>query len=86
MKAKNCVALLQVWFCVVLAVSEFGCGSGSASVPPVPITVSVSPTSATVRANGTQSFMATVANDSANKGVTWTVSCSTAQISAALST
>ena len=51
-----------------------GCSGISATKPP--LTVTVSPTSATVQANGTQQFTATVANDSANKGVTWTVSCS----------
>jgi len=51
-----------------------GCSGISANKPS--ITVVISPTSATVQANGTQQFTATVANDSANKGVTWTLSCS----------
>jgi hypothetical protein len=38
------------------------------------ITVTISPTSANVPAGGTQSFIATVTNDSQNKGVTWTLS------------
>jgi len=38
-----------------------------------PITVNLSLTTANVTVNGTQAFTATVANDSANKGVTWTV-------------
>ena len=38
-----------------------------------PIVVTVSQPSASIAVNATQSFSATVANDSANKGVTWTV-------------
>jgi hypothetical protein len=38
-----------------------------------PISVTLSLTTANVTVNGTQAFTATVGNDSANKGVTWTV-------------
>jgi dienelactone hydrolase len=38
------------------------------------IAISVSPNPANVLANGSQVFTATVQNDSANKGVTWTIS------------
>jgi hypothetical protein len=44
-----------------------------------PISVTISPVSATVLANGTQPFIATVRNDALNKGVTWALigaSCS----------
>lgn len=40
-----------------------------------PVTVSVSPNSATVADGATQSFTATVGNDSTNAGVTWSLSC-----------
>jgi hypothetical protein len=42
--------------------------------PPPPITVTLSLSAASVTVAGTQTFTATVANDSANKGVDWTVS------------
>jgi len=41
---------------------------------PPSITVSVAPATATVTVSTTQAFTATVSNDSANKGVTWTLS------------
>lgn len=85
MNLKNRVPLLQILLSVVLTISNFGCGGGSSSAalpppppPPSAISVTVSPTSATVPAGGTQPFTPTVANDPANKGVTWTVSCSAA--------
>jgi YVTN family beta-propeller protein len=56
-----------------------GCGGGTASVPPPPppaISVSLSEATATVQAGATAQFTASVANDSAGKGVTWTVTCS----------
>lgn len=52
-----------------------GCGGGSN--PPIAVAVTLS--TATVQAGDTQQFTATVANDSANKGVNWSVSCSAAQ-------
>ena len=49
--------------------------SGSASVTVVlpPISVSISPTSVLMGVNVTQEFTATVQNDPANKGVTWSL-------------
>lgn len=44
----------------------------------LPISVSITPSKATVQAGGTAQFTALVPNDSANKGVAWTVSCSAA--------
>jgi hypothetical protein len=41
---------------------------------PSPIAVSLSQTAATVPVNGTTSFIATVANDTSNRGVNWTLS------------
>lgn len=74
MKLGNCGLVLQILFCAMLTSSHFGCGGSSASSSP--ISVSVSPSSATVQANATQQFTATVTNDASNKGVTWTILCS----------
>jgi dienelactone hydrolase len=41
------------------------------------VSVSVTPATATVQAGTSAQFVATVSNDPANKGVTWTVSCAT---------
>jgi hypothetical protein len=46
----------------------------SAAPPPTPIAVSLSPATASVQVTQPASFTATVMNDSANKGVTWTIS------------
>lgn len=75
MNAKNCVSPIGVLGLVVLAVSTFGCGGGT---PPPVISVFVSAGTTTVQAGATTQITATVTNDSANKGVTWTVSCSPA--------
>jgi|SRR5580704_2112232 hypothetical protein len=56
-----------------------GCGGGSASTPVAatpspassPISVGISPTSASVQTGQSATFTATVANDSAAKGVSW---------------
>jgi hypothetical protein len=55
-----------------------GCGGGSVSTPvavptPTPISVAISPTAASVQTGQAATFRATVANDSAAKGVTWTL-------------
>ena len=61
----------------ILAVANYGCGSGgSSSPPPPPVSVSLSQATATVQAGATANFTASVSNDSANRGVTWTLSCS----------
>ena len=44
------------------------------SAPPAAVGITLSATTATVQVGNTQAFTATVANDSQNKGVTWTVS------------
>jgi hypothetical protein len=54
-----------------------GCGGGSVSTPvaaptPIPISVAISPTAASVQTGQAATFTATVANDSAAKGVSWT--------------
>jgi dienelactone hydrolase len=52
------------------------CGGGQTALPP--ITVEVTPSTAMLQPGSTAQFSATVTDDSANKGVTWSVSCSTA--------
>jgi hypothetical protein len=66
-------------FAAVLAVAVLGgCGGGSTSSNPAPISIAVSitlsPATASVQAGLNQAFTASVANDSANKGVTWALS------------
>src|ERR1700722_2658339 len=46
----------------------------SSAPAPAPIAVTVSPSTASVQAAQQTNFVATVANDSSNKGVTWTLS------------
>jgi hypothetical protein len=73
-------------FAAVLGVTVVcGCGGGSTNSNPAPISVAVSvtlsPATASVQAGQNQAFTASVANDSANKGVTWALSgasCSSA--------
>ena len=71
-----------VWLELVLTVAVAGCGgsgsSSSTSEIQVPVTVSVALDPSTVPAGGSVQVTATVINDSSNKGVTWTVSCSAA--------
>ena len=59
------------------SVLNHGCGGGTTVKPPPVVAVSISPTSATVLAGSTQPLTATIQNDSANKGVTWTLSPAT---------
>ncbi len=68
--------LLVPLFIAALAATNFGCGGSGSSTPPPVITVSVSPAVVTVSAGATVQLIPTVNNDSANKGVTWAVSCS----------
>ena len=64
-----------------------GCGGGStpSSTPPS-ISVSVSPTTASLSGGGTQAFAVTVANDSSNSGVTWSIGSGVGAISASTAT
>jgi hypothetical protein len=65
-------------FAAVLGVAVLGGCSGSTSSNPAPISITVSvtlsPATASVQTGLTQAFTASVANDSANKGVTWALS------------
>ncbi len=71
------LSLLGLAFVVPLA----GCGGGGQPVIAGPaISVSVEPAGVSiVPAGSPTTFTATVANDTGNKGVTWTVSCSASQ-------
>lgn len=81
MHLGTCPLSAGIAFLVLVVAGNFGCG-GSASVPPPPppaaISVSLSQTTATVQAGATMQFTATVANDPASKGVTWSMTCSAA--------
>ena len=60
----------------VLTIPIAGCGgSNSGSQTQFPISVSLGLSTNSVAAGGTVQVTATVTNDTANKGVTWTVSC-----------
>jgi hypothetical protein len=65
---------------LIALVSLYGCSSTAPSdrIAPTPtlggVAVTLSLTTASVQVSGTQAFTATVQNDSANKGVTWTLS------------
>jgi hypothetical protein len=64
---------LRLIFSLGTALYLAGCGGGQSSAPP--ISVSISPTSAKALDQGqSASFIAAVANDATNKGVTWAVS------------
>ena len=76
MSSKNHVWLTEMLGVLVLVGSYFGCGGGTISTPPPAVSVSVSAGTTTVQAGATTQVTATVTNDSANKGVTWSVSCS----------
>lgn len=69
------------WRCLLfvtpLSLMLSGCTGGGGSSPPA-VDVSVSPSMFTVQAGAAARFTATVTNDPANKGVTWTVTCSAA--------
>src|SRR5207302_794329 len=71
------LSLLGLAFLMLLA----GCGGGGQPVIAGPaISVSVAPAGVSLVLAGSQSaFTATVANDTGNKGVTWTVSCASGQ-------
>jgi hypothetical protein len=76
--AKFSVVALSIAF---VGAFSAGCGGGSNSSGggggSTAITVSVTPNPATVAVGTNQEFMATVSNDSANKGVSWALSCAT---------
>lgn len=74
----NRIPLVTILLVAVATLGNFGCGGGQVTPPPPPpsISVSVSLNPASVEASQTAQATATVSNDSANRGVTWTLSCS----------
>jgi len=76
MPTRQFPLLQRLAYALCLALAFSGCGGGG-SVTTV-INVSVSPTSASLQAGETTSLTASVTNDPASRGVSWTVSCSTA--------
>jgi hypothetical protein len=54
--------------------SKWASATVTITTPPAAISVTVNPTSASVQVSQSTSFTATVQNDSANKGATWTIS------------
>ncbi len=72
MKKITRIALMAAGFVAPAMLS--GCGSTASAPAHLPISVSVNPPSGSVQVSQTASFMATVQNDSANKGLTWSLS------------
>lgn len=81
MVGRNRASVIAAFMAGALTVLNFGCGGGTPTpanpVGPA-ISVSLSSTTATFGVGTTGQFAATVTNDSANKGVNWTLSCSPA--------
>ncbi|HEX6906211.1 MAG TPA: choice-of-anchor D domain-containing protein [Terriglobales bacterium] len=71
---KRALGFVLVAFMLALASILAGCGGGGTSTPPPPISVSVSAAASTAEAGSQISITAQVSNDSANQGVTWTMS------------
>jgi Putative Ig domain len=71
MTSKNSGSLSGTLLAAIISVSVSGCGGGS---PPPPISVTVTPSALTVDQSRSVSLTATVINDTASKGVTWSLS------------
>lgn len=86
------VSVRRLVFCgaaaltILTGCSGGGGGGGSTSNPPASISVSVSPTTASLNQNGTQPFTATVANDAASAGVTWSIGTGAGALSSTTAT
>ena len=65
---------------LTIAIALSGCGGGGSSTPAPPpaISVNVTASNASIDQGQSTTVTATVANDSSNKGVTWSVSCAQA--------
>jgi dienelactone hydrolase len=68
-------------FSIGLLTAIYACGGATSQTPPPPppITVTVTVTPTTLLAGGTAQASANVANDPSAKGVSWTVTCASAQ-------
>jgi hypothetical protein len=71
--AAVCALLLSLTGCAGVSSSSSPAPKPTPA-PPAAIAITLSATAVTVQAGSTQALTATVANDSQNKGVTWTVS------------
>jgi Putative Ig domain len=71
---------VSVCLVLVTAAMLVSCGGGSSagSSPPAPISVGASAANPTIDQSQSTTVMATVTNDSSNKGVTWSVTCDAA--------
>jgi len=78
MRSKSRLSLIGTFLVAVVAAGNAGCGGGS-STPPPPISVTLSALGAAIQFGTTTNFTAVVSNDSALKGVSWTLSCAVAQ-------
>jgi hypothetical protein len=76
MKRSLCLGISPFHMTLMLVIAGCGASSGDPIGPPAPISVEAGTTRTTVRPGATAQFTATVINDTANKGVAWTVSCS----------
>jgi dienelactone hydrolase len=73
MSSKNCVSLVAIVITLFVAIGTSGCGGQS--VPPPPISVSITPSAAqTMNQGQSLSFAAVAANDSSNRGASWSLS------------
>jgi hypothetical protein len=70
MTSNNRLALFGILLSGVIAVGNSGCGGGSLTLP---VSVSVSSSAQTIDESRSASVTATVANDPANRGVTWSL-------------
>jgi hypothetical protein len=79
---------IRVVFCAFTSFAFLaGCNSGSTPTPTPPsVSVSLSPTTASLIGGGTQAFAVTVANDSSNSGVTWSIGSGAGALSASTAT
>jgi len=72
---------------ILAALCLSGCGgSSTTTATPSSISVSVSPATASLNGGGTQAFTATVVNDSANAGVTWSIGSGAGTLSSSTTT
>lgn len=81
MTSQRRVASATVPIVLALAAGTISCGGGGASSPAPPppppaIKVSISPNAANGQWGGSIQLTATVENDGSNRGVTWTITCS----------
>jgi Putative Ig domain len=71
MTSKKSGSLIGTLLATIISVFVSGCGGGT---PPPPISVTVTPSALTVDQSRSVSLTATVINDTASKGVTWSLS------------